>query len=181
MKFTDSRAFTDISHFNRLSDYLPIFNAAILTDVGGIVLLLSKNIESKYLREWYKKYTLSAVIMDVLILVIGAVLARLAYPFFFSSSGFSLIGLAGLAVAIQITHDILFAVGFNMIPRGKSGIADLFQDYGKEIGVWILVADAIMMVSTIVFASLFASLSLHTNILLLIGLVYLVPYLLLSF
>ena len=173
--------FTDISHFNRVSDYLPILNAAILTDLGGIVLLLSKNIESKYLREWYKKYTLSAVIMDVLILVIGAVLARLAYPFFFSSSGFSLIGLAGLAVAIQITHDILFAVGFNMVPRGKSGIADLFQDYGKEIGVWILVADAIMMISTIVFGSLFASLSLHTNILLLIGLVYLVPYLLLSF
>lgn len=173
--------FTDISHFDRVSDYLPILNAAILTDLFGIVLLLSKNIESKYLREWYKKYTLSAVIMDVLILVIGAVLARLAYPFFFSSSGFSLIGLAGLAVAIQITHDILFAVGFNMVPRGKSGIADLFQDYGKEIGVWILVADAIMMISTIVFGSLFASLSLHTNILLLIGLVYLIPYLLLSF
>jgi len=173
--------FTDISHFNRLSDYLPILNAAILTDLGGILLLLTKNIESKYLREWYKKYQLSAVIMDVLILVIGAILARLVYPFFFSSSGFSLIGLAGLAVAIQVTHDLLFAVGFNAIPRGKSGIADLFQDYGKEIGVWILVADAIMMVSTIVFASLFASLSLHTNILLLIGLVYLVPYLLLSF
>jgi len=173
--------FTDISHFNRVSDYLPILNAAILTDLGGIVLLLSKNIESKYLREWYKKYTLSAVIMDVLILVIGAILARLAYPLLFPSSGFSLIGLAGLAVAIQITHDILFAVGFNMVPRGKSGIADLFQDYGKEIGVWILVADAVMMVSTIVFGSLFASLSLHANILLLIGLVYLVPYLLLSF
>ena len=172
--------FTDISQFNRLSDYLPIFNAAILADIGVMLLLLSKNIESKYLREWYKKYTLSAVIMDVLILVIGAILARLAYPFFFSS-GFSLIGLAGLAVVIQITHDILFAVGFNMVPRGKSGIADLFQDYGKEIGVWILVADAVMMISTIVFGSLFGSLSLHTNILLLIGLVYLVPYLLLSF
>jgi uncharacterized protein YacL len=171
--------FTDISHFNHVSDYLPILNAAILTDVGGIVLLLSKNIESKYLREWYKKYTLSAVIMDVLILVIGTILARLIYPYFFS--GFSLVMLALLAVAIQIIHDILFAVGFNLIPRGKSGIVDLFQDYGNEIGVWILVADAIMMVSTIVFGSLFASLSLHANILLLIGLVYLVPYLLLSF
>jgi len=171
--------FTDISNFNRLSDYLPILNAAILTDIGGIFLLLNKKIESKYLREWYKKYQLSAVIMDVLILVIGAVLARLIYPFVFSSE-FSLLGLAGLAVIIQVTHDLLFAVGFNMIPRGKSEIADLFQDYGKEIGIWILVADAVMMISTIIFGSLFASLSLHTNILLLIGLVYLMPYLLLS-
>jgi len=171
--------FTDISHFEHLSDYLPILNAAILTDMGGILLLLSKNIESKYLREWYKKYTLSAVIMDVLILVIGAILARLVYPFFFSS-GFSLIGLATIAVVIQVTHDILFAMGFNMIPRGKSDIVDLFQDYGKEIGVWILVADAVMMVSTIIFGSLFASLSLHANILLLIGLVYLIQYILLS-
>jgi hypothetical protein len=171
--------FTDISRFDRVSDYLPILNAAILTDLFGIVLLLSKNIESKYLREWYKKYTLSAVIMDVLILVIGAILARLVYPFFFSS-GFSLIGLATIAVIIQVTHDILFAMGFNMIPRGKSDIVDLFQDYGKEIGVWILVADAVMMVSTIVFGSLFASLSLHANILLLIGLVYLIQYILLS-
>jgi hypothetical protein len=71
-------------------------------------------------------------------------------------------------------------MGFNMIPRGKSGIVDLFQDYGKEIGVWILVADAVMMVSTIVFGSLFASFSLHTNIILLIVLVYLMPYLLFS-
>ena len=172
--------FTDISHFDRISDYLPILNAAILTDLFGILLLLTKKIESKYLREWYKKYTLSAVIMDVLILVIGAILSRLAYPFFFSSSRFSLVGLAGLAVAIQVTHDILFSIGFNMVPRGKSGIADLFQDYGKEIGVWILVADAIMMIATIVFGSLFASLSFHTNIILLIGLVYLIPYLLLS-
>jgi uncharacterized protein YacL len=171
--------FTDISHFEHLSDYLPILNAAILTDMGGILLLLSKNIESKYLREWYKKYTLSAVIMDVLILVIGAILARLVYPFFFSS-GFSLIGLATIAVVIQVTHDILFAMGFNMIPRGKSDIVDLFQDYGKEIGVWILVADTVMMVSTIIFGSLFASLSLHANILLLIGLVYLIQYILLS-
>ena len=76
--------FTDISHFERLSDYLPILNAAILTDIGGIFLLLNKKIESKYLREWYKKYQLSAVIMDVLILVIGAVLASLIYPFVFS-------------------------------------------------------------------------------------------------
>ena len=171
--------FTDISHFERLSDYLPILNAAILTDIGGIFLLLHKKIESKYLREWYKKYQLSAVIMDVLILVIGAVLARLIYPFVFSS-GFSLLGLAILAVVIQVTHDILFAVGFNRIPRGKSEIVDLFQDYGKEIGGWILVADAVMMISTIIVGSLFASLSLHTNILLLIGLVYLMPYLLLS-
>jgi len=171
--------FTDISNFSRISDYLPILNAAILTDIGGILLLLNNKIESKYLREWYKKYQLSAVIMDVLILVIGVVLARLVYPFLFSS-GFSLLGLAALAVVIQMTHDILFAVGFNMIPRGKSDIVDLFQDYGKEIGGLILVADAVMIISTIIFGSLFASLSLHTNILLLIGLVYIMPYLLLS-
>jgi len=171
--------FSDISHFHHLSDYLPILNAAILTDLGGILLLLSKKIESKYLREWYKKYQLSAIIMDVLILVIGAILARLVYSFLFSSR-FSLILLAIIAVVIQVTHDILFATIFNRIPRGKSGIVDLFQDYGKEIGVWILIADAVMMIATIVFASLFASLSLHTNIILFIGLVYLMPYLLFS-
>jgi uncharacterized protein YacL len=171
--------FTDISHFDHLSDYLPILNAAILTDIVGIILLLNNKIESKYLREWYKKYQLSAVIMDVLILVIGAVLARLVYPVFFSS-GFSLVVLIIIAVVIQVIHDLLFAMGFNMIPRGKSGIVDLFQDYGKEIGVWILVADAVMMVSTIVFGSLFASFPLHTNIILLIVLVYLMPYLLFS-
>ena len=171
--------FTDISNFNNLSDYLPILNGAILTDAIGILLLFTKNIKSKYLTEWYKKYQLSAVIMDVLILVIGVILARVLYPVLFPSR-FSIWFFIGLAVAIQIAHDILFAVAFNAVPRGKSGIMDLFKDYGKELGVWILLADAIMIISTILFGSLFASLNTNTNIVILIVLVYLIPYLLYS-
>jgi hypothetical protein len=168
--------FTNISHFNNLSDYLPILNGAILTDLFVILLHLTKNIKSKSLTEWYKKYQLSAVIADVLILVIGVILARFFYPFLFSSSRYSIGLFIGLAVTIQIIHDVLFAVAFNAIPRGKSGIMDVFKDYGKELGGWILLADALMIVSTILLGSLFASLSTNANIILLIVLVYLIPY-----
>ena len=75
--------------------------------------------------EWYKKYNLSAVIADVLIIVIGIIIARFVYPYVFGES-FSLIKFIGLAVLIQITHDILFYYMFKLVPRGKNMMLDTF-------------------------------------------------------
>jgi hypothetical protein len=168
----------NISVFSDVNDYLPIFNGVILTDLIIISLLLSGLLKSKVLKIWYNQYSLGAVIADVFIIVIGIIIARFIYPFLFDT--FSLWKFILLTVFIQIIHDILFYTFVTMVPRGKSKILDVFKDYGIENGYKAIVFDSIMMILSILFATYFKNLSLNVNILLLIGLVYIIPYFIFS-
>ena len=164
----------DIHNFNNVSDYLPILNSVIITDIFVIILLFIGFIKSKVLQNWYRKLTLSAVIADVLILVIGIILARFFYPYIFST--YSLPKFLVLAVLIQITHDILFYLFCTSIKRGKSQILDIFKDYGKEKGSRAIIADSLMMISSILIATYLKGKTLNSNIIILIISIYLVPY-----
>ena len=170
--------FNNISNFNDISNYLPILNGIIITDLFVLGCVVFKKIKSKYLLEWYKKYGLLAIIADVLSIMIGIIIARFIYTFLFKN--FNIFWFCFIAVSIQIIHDLLFAIIFNLIPRGKSNIFDTFKDYGKELGFVILFADSSMIISSILLGSLLSFLSLNTNIILLIVLLYLIPYLLYS-
>ena len=73
----------NIYDFAEISDYLPILNGVIATDLIVILLLLTGIIKSKVLRIWYKECQLSAVIADVLVIVLVIILTRFLYPFLF--------------------------------------------------------------------------------------------------
>jgi hypothetical protein len=167
-----------ISSFSDTSDYLPILNGIILTDLAVIALLLSGAIGSYVLKMWYREYTLGAVIADVLIIFIGIVLARFLYPFIFKE--YSLVKFLLLVVGIQVIHDLLFYSLAVLIPRGKSKIMDVFKDYGKEVGYKAILSDSAMMVSSVLLATFLKQQTLNTNLLLLLFSVYLVPYMVFS-
>ena len=169
----------NIANFKNTSDYLPILNGVLITDLLVILLLIFGAIQSKVLKGWYKELSLSAVIADVLILVIGIILARFFYPKLFSS--YSLLKFILLAVAIQCTHDILFYFFCTSIKRGKSKILDIFKDYGLEKGGSAIVADSLMMISSILLATYLKGFTLNANIITLIASVYLLPYMIYSF
>jgi hypothetical protein len=170
--------FNNISNFYDVSNYLPLLNGIIITDLFVLGNVVFKNIKSKYLIEWYKKYDILAIIADVLSIMIGIIIARFFYTLLFKK--FNILLFCGLAISIQLLHDLLFAFLFNLIPRGKSNILNTFKDYGKELGFIILLADASMIISSIVLGSLLSLLSLNTNIIILIILIYITPYLLYS-
>jgi len=163
-----------IYRFDQTADYLSIVNGAIITDLIVLFTILNKNIKSHTLQEWYKKYNLSAVLADVLILVIGVILTRFFYPFLFSS--YHLFAFLGLAVGVQMVHDILFYLFLKVVPENKSPILDTFKAYAKEMGALILSADAAMMISTILIASALSTLSYNANIIVFIVSLYLIPY-----
>jgi hypothetical protein len=170
--------FQDISKFTNTSDYLSILNAALITDLIVMLRVVLGQIKAVSLKSWYNKYGICGVGADVLSLVIGVLIARFIYPYLFST--WSVFLFAGLAVLVQLTHDLLFAQLFNAIPRGQSQILDTFKDYAKELGAVILLADAAMIVSTVFIGSFLAGLSMNTNIVILIFFLYLVPYILYS-
>ena len=170
--------FVDITNFRKAVDYLPLINGAIITDLIVILRVILGQIKSKTLKEWYKKYGLAGVLADVLSITIGVIIVQLIYPLIFSK--FNIFIFAILAVIVQVIHDLLFAQFFNWIPRGKSEILDTFKDYANELGPVILLADAAMMVSTVLITSLLASFNEKINSILLIVNLYLVPYFLYS-
>ena len=167
--------FKSISNFDNTSDYLSILNGVLITDLCVIFLLIFGFIKSKVLLEWYSKYNLSAVIADVLIIIIGIIMARFAYPYVFGEK-FSLIKFIGLAVSIQIAHDFLFYFMFKMIPRGKNMMLDTFKDYANEVGFMAVLSDSLMMIVACLLSSYFVSLNLNTNIIILILSIYILPY-----
>jgi len=166
----------NIGDFNKVSDYLPLFNAVLITDLFVILLLNITVIKSKVLRQWYSQYNLSAVIADVLIILIGLIITRAIYYYIFDS--FSLLKFIILAVIVQITHDILFYVFFSSIPRGVNKMIDTFKDYANDVSYKAILADGGMMIMACLIASYLVNKNTNTNIIVLISFVYLLPYLL---
>jgi hypothetical protein len=160
------------------TNYLSLVNGALITDILVIILLISGSIKSKVLVDWYKTYNLSAVIADVLIIVIGVLLARLIYPYVYGTTKpFSLLKFTLLAVGIQMLHDILFNRIITAIPKGANRMVDTFKAYAKEVGVKAIVSDSAMMVATCLIANYLASTGSGTNSVTFILAVYCVPYL----
>ena len=170
--------FQDISNFNEIGDYLPILNATIIVDLFVIYRLAFGSLKSDTLRTWYKKFELGAFIADILSIFIGIIIARFIYTKFMKK--WCILSFLILVVLVQFIHDNLFALFFNAIPRGVSSVLDVFKDYAKEMGAQILVADGLMVVFASIFASLMSNLDVNTNIVILITLSYVTPYLLYS-
>lgn len=166
--------FKNISNFNNVNDYLPILNGCLSADLIIIFLLYHGIFKSRLLGKWYQKYQLSAVIADVLILVIGIILARFFYKYLFYS--FNIWKFTGLAVTIQIIHDILFYLFFKSVPTGYNAMLDFFKDYAREVGVGAILGDSFMMILACLLSSHFATYSLNGNLIILIFSLYFFPY-----
>ena len=161
---------------NKLN-FLSLLNAALATDLVVISLALMGYINGKALTLWYKKFGLGAVIADVLILVIGFIIAYYIYNYFFKTYNIFLFIL--IVIIVQMIHDLLFGLIVSNY-KGKSEILNVFKMYIKEINYKILLVDASMLVSTVLLEKVFSSTNQTNNILILIGLVYLTPYLVFS-
>jgi hypothetical protein len=130
------------------------FSAILVDTVIGYYLLLN-NKGGRYIREWYKQFTLGAYLMDVLSIIIGTYLAILTtddiyYQIF-------------TVIIIGLIHDITFGFFVNKV-QSESKILKLFKDYANELGPTILIVDAAMLVSTILFSRYFHKLLSNVTI-----------------
>jgi hypothetical protein len=161
---------------NNIKDYLPLLNAVLITDLIGIILSNAGIIKSKVLKEWYNKYTLSAVIADVTVIMIGLLIANKIYYYIFKE--FSILKFIIIAIIIQIIHDISFYLLITAIPLGKNKMIDTFKNYANEISYFAIIGDSTMIISACLICYYLINLDTKTNIIILILSLYIMPYLL---
>ncbi len=166
----------NIADFNQIHDYLPILNAVLITDLFVILLSNMGVIQSSVLRKWYAQYNLSAVMADVFIIVLVFILARFIYGYLFDK--FSILKFIGLAVLLQVIHDVLFYLLFSNVPRGVNKMLDTFKDYAKEASYKAILSDSGMIIMSCLLAYYLVNQNTNTNIIVLISCLYVLPYLL---
>ena len=143
-------------------DLLDIGAAVVVVDFVTVSLSKVFNF-GKSLDKWYAKFGLLALLSDCLIIVLGIQLAIILAP---QAQPYHV---ALIALAIQVTHDILFYfLVVDALPAGRNEIIDLFKEYAAENSWKVVVADSLMLLSTITLASLFHM--YDTNLIVFIGL-----------
>lgn len=125
---------------------LDIGIAAGIVDFTTIVISKFFNM-GKSLDKWYAKFGMTAVLSDVLVIVLGIQLALFIEP------KISVQYLAVIAVCIQIVHDILFYfLVIETVPHGQNEMIDLFKEYAAENSYKIVLYDSAMIAGTVFLA-----------------------------
>ena len=170
--------FTAIGNFARTSDYLSLYSGCLITDLLFVYLLNVGFLKTRMLKKWYDLYGLAAVLADTFIIFLGLIIARYIWTTVVGPEDrkFNLLLFIGLALVIQITHDLLFYWFFKLVAPGRNKMLDVFKAYAKETGAGAIVGDSSMMISATLIASFLAGRSFNTNLIVFFLSVYLVPY-----
>jgi len=165
----------DISNANNTLDLIQIFTAVLIVDFIVILIVKKGRRLGKVINVWYDKLGMTAVMLDVFIIVIGLLITRYIFSYFqipFNATYFILISLI-----VQLIHDILLYL-LVIVPskKGTSQVVDIYKDYSNENGAYILLADSAMVLASCLIAMLLKKQDNHVSISLMILVIYLIPY-----
>ena len=162
--------------------YFPQIAVAVLI-VDLIVIFLVRFFPGFWgstINVWYDRFGLSAVIADVLIIILGILLAQYLYRTFIKPTyGWNVYIFSALVVAIQIVHDLLFYFGVILpIPKGHNGMMDVFKTYSDRGGFKVVLADTGMMLGSVAIASALGSMQTQATVFSGVLAAYAVPFIL---
>lgn len=163
-----------ITNVSNPSGWLSITASVIFLEFVFIMVLKPL---SSYLRKWYDRFGLLAVMADVGILLIGFALTRFIYSHFkLSTLPYQHLLFIAMFLAVQITHDIVYYFALVKPYSGKNTILNYMKDYGRDVGVKAIIGDSAMVVSMTLFAYVLANSSKEINIFVLLLGIYCIPY-----
>jgi len=170
----------DISNFRDTSDLFYIFFAIVIVEFFTILAARYYKVGGEYLNEWYDQFHILAIIADIMILFIGLIIARYIYTsYFYERFEWSPIYFLILLVVVQITHDLIFYFGvIKPVPAGHNEMMDIFKKYSEDIGAKALLGDAILILSSGLFAMLLKYMPLHAFVSVSAIFTYGIPYIL---
>ena len=131
--------------------FLHFLAASCLIEVFMLYLFRFTNspFTGKAINNWYTNLKWSAILLDILSVLIGFYLAKFLYEFLIKQNiinkKYEIIKFLGIVLLIQIIHD--FSFYFLTIKNSKKGmnkVIDEFIDYAKSVGVGAVIGDSFM-------------------------------------
>lgn len=165
----------DISNIHNNLDLVHILTAVLVVDMVIILIARDTTLLGTTINEWYNKFTITAVILDVLIIVIGFIITRYIFNTFnieYSPELFIII-----LLTVQIVHDaLLYKLVIVPYPDGHNQIIDVYKKYADENGYKVIVADSAMMLASAVLAMYLKNKEMYETTSLLVMSLYIIPY-----
>jgi divalent metal cation (Fe/Co/Zn/Cd) transporter len=168
----------NISNFNNLIDWLPIIAATCLVETYVVFRAMKYPSVGRMMYKWYSDFNLIAVHSDILIVLIGFVIARYVYTYLlYPRYGFNIWLFILTIIVIQIIHDVLYYfIVVQPTKRGSNVLIDFMKDYGKEYKVSAIVGDSLILIATAFIAMYLKGYPLHVSITVLIASIYIIQY-----
>jgi hypothetical protein len=156
----------DISDYYNNYDILLLLFAIFFVDVVVVFLVRYFPVFfGKTLNDWYNNFGFTAILSDILIILLGFIIARYIYTTWIKPTyGWNPLIFLALLVAIQVVHDILFYIAIILpIPIGHNEVIDLFKKYSRA-GPKIIGGDALLMLASALVAFYYKSQPSHVAV-----------------
>ena len=169
----------DISDYHEVTDWGFLLTAAIVVEV--VVIAITRffpSFSGKYLNLWYSRFKVSAILQDILSVLIGFGLARYVYTeYVYPNHDWNPWYFTGLAIIVQVIHDVLFYLGvIRQVPEGQNGMIDVFKKYSEAGSYKVVVGDSAIMAGTSVVSMVLKAFPVHGVIFLGLAAAYTIPY-----
>jgi hypothetical protein len=135
------------------------------------------------INKWYDNLGWSAIILDLLSVLIGFYIAKYIYEYLvdkkYINNEYEIFKYLGIVLLVQITHDFLFYfLVIKPFPANKNRVMDEFKSYAESVKAGAVVGDSFMYLLATPLLYLFIQKNnIHTNTFISIVCFYLIGYL----
>lgn len=163
--------------------FLHFLTTTLITELLFLYLTRFTSLFGKKLNNWYTNLRLTAVLLDILIIIIGFYLAKFSYVYLvnnnYVSNNYEFIKFLIIMLIIQIVHDFSFYI-FAILPTksGINNVMDEFKKYTIDANIKPLLGDSLMyLIATPILFYLILYLNNDTNVFISILSIYIIIYL----
>jgi hypothetical protein len=168
----------DISNYYKVSDYLPILNGCINSELTVMYIayctlyLTIGNVDA--LKLWHEKYTFTLSVWSIVTMMLVLVVTRFFYTILFNE--FTIYKFTVLSVIIQIAYNLLYYLLFYHKMSNVFKVFNYLDVNSEDLTYRTLTESISLIVLASIFSSNFATYTLNSNLVLLIISIYFIPF-----
>lgn len=171
----------DVSEYENIYDWILIIIAAIIVEVVVLCLVrFCPDIFGKAINIWFNRFKFSAVLADILTIMIGFGITRYVYSeWLYPKYEWNPLYFTGLAALIQTLYvSFFYFVVVRPTPQGNNSMIDALREIVTATGPKILGSEALKATGATLLTMLLKSAPLHISASIAILSTYIIPFVL---